>query len=331
VSARTYDMHGVRISVASEDDQVGGAIDARLRHFRSPGHGPVDVAFELQTTEGPGSHTVSRPPGPARHVYDPPAGEVLYFDEHDALYIDYEGRVRVLASVPDGRVVISIAESERDNVWLLSRPLLTLPLVELLKARGLYSVHAAGAALDGGAIVLPGASGSGKSTLAVALARAGLEFLADDMVFLARGDDGLRVCAFPDEVDVSDSTAEWFPELAGLVGRTPAGWPKHRVRLEAAFGARVAAPCRPGVLVFPVVTAGERSSLEPMPPDEALVELAPNVLLTNRAASQAHLDTLGELVRASRCYRLHAARDFERIGELLREIASEGIRPSTRS
>ena len=69
------------------------------------------------------------------------------------------------------------------DAWLLARPLLTLPLVEMLKWRGLYSVHAAGAASDGGAIVLPGPSGSGKSTLALALARHGLNYMADDMLF----------------------------------------------------------------------------------------------------------------------------------------------------
>jgi gluconate kinase len=313
-----YELHGVRLEVAAADPAVGAAIDDRLRHFRAAADGEPDVRYELRVVPDGGAHAVERPAGEGRPVYDPPAGEVSYFAATDQLYVDFDDRVRVLASAADGRIAVSARLGGPDDVWLLSRPLLTLPLVELLKRRGLYSVHAAGAAAGGRAIVLPGGSGSGKSTLAVALAGAGLDLLADDMVFLAGG----RVHPFPDEVDVSDTTAGWFPELGPLADRDRAGWPKHRVRLEDALGARVAQACDPGALVFPAIAAAERSSLRPLEPDEALLELAPNVLLTEPAASQAHLDALAGLVRASRCYRLDTGRDFGRVAGLLRDLVA---------
>jgi hypothetical protein len=317
VTERCYDFHGVVIRVYAEDAEVGEAVDARLRHFRIAAARAADVDVELRTAAA-GGHAIGRPDGRGRPVYDAPAGEVSYFDDEDRLYIDYEDRVRVLARPAEGAIVSSAAEHD---VWLLSRPLLTLPLVEVLKRRGLYSVHAGGVALGGRAILFPGASGSGKSTLVVALARAGFGFLADDMVFLSNeADQGLRVHAFPDEADVSDRTAGWFPELASLVGATPAGWPKHRVRVEDTFAASVAEVAEPALVVLPRIGECRESTIEPADPSDALLELAPNVLLTERASSQAHLDALGRLVRSSRCYRLTTGRDFGRVAARLRTL-----------
>jgi hypothetical protein len=51
--------------------------------------------------------------------------------------------------------------------------------------------------------------------------------------------------------------------------------------------------------------------------DEALIELAPNVLLTEETSSRAHLEVLGSLARQCRCYRLEAGRDIETLPHLL--------------
>jgi hypothetical protein len=51
--------------------------------------------------------------------------------------------------------------------------------------------------------------------------------------------------------------------------------------------------------------------------DEALLELAPNVLLTEATSSRAHLEVLGSLARQCRCYRLEAGRDIETLPHLL--------------
>ncbi|PON09735.1 hypothetical protein C2W62_53865, partial [Candidatus Entotheonella serta] len=43
-----------------------------------------------------------------------------------------------------------------DNLWLLTCPLLSIPLMELLKRRQRYSLHAAGVCIDGAGVVMPG-------------------------------------------------------------------------------------------------------------------------------------------------------------------------------
>lgn len=315
---RRYDFHGVAVQVDVEHDAVGEAIDGRLRHFRSTGGRGLGITFELRVASEGTPHTVTRPGGTGRPVYDAPAGEVTYFSDADALWIDIDGRVRIL--VADGCSRMSVRPAALEDVWLLSRPLFTIPFVELLKRCGLYSVHAAAVADRGRAVLLPGASGSGKSTLAVALARAGWQFMSDDMAFLSRDRGDLRVLAFPDEVDISDETAGWFPELSGLTGAGSDGWPKHRVRLDEALGAATTPAASPAIIAFPTPAVPPTSAMERLSADEALLELAPNVLLTEPASSQAHLDALAELVRAAPAHRLAAGRDFDSLAERLRSL-----------
>ncbi|MDQ6841613.1 MAG: hypothetical protein M3025_04215, partial [Actinomycetota bacterium] len=103
------------------------------------------------------------------------------------------------------------------------------------------------------------------------------------------------------------------------------GWPKHRLLPETLYDMPIAWDCAPAVLVFPRVADGLESHAEPMSRDAALVELLSNVPLTDRTSSQAHLDALAELVRASECLRLFTGRDFEAIPTFVREFI-EGAR-----
>ncbi|HYG65358.1 MAG TPA: hypothetical protein VEL74_22440, partial [Thermoanaerobaculia bacterium] len=302
----SYDLHGLRLAInpaqASDGEtmETMGALQARLASLppadgADGGGGPPDLLFEIHTVSGGREHGLARPAAP-RPVYDPPLGEVVYDDGGDILYIEHGPRLRVLAEPGLGRVRVSAhvsgdtgdaGDADGSDVWLLSHPLFTVPLAELLKRRGLYSLHAAGLCLDGRALVLPGTSGSGKSTLALALVRAGFGFLGDDTLFLSRKAEGLRLLAFPDELDLTDQTVGFFPELAPLLaeGARP-GWRKRQLRAEEAYGAQVVWECAPGALVFPRVAGRQESVLTPIDPGEALLELVPNVLLTEPASSQ---------------------------------------------
>jgi hypothetical protein len=327
MSGPTYDLHGVRISVVAseEGERAAAGIHARLAGLPLDGGrngGPDgDVTFEIHA--GREGQPFSRPAA-ARPVYDPPGGEVVYDDGADLLYIRYGPRLQVLCEPGRGWSRASAGDTERipeEDLWALSHPLFTLPLVELLKRRGLYGLHAAGLCRDGRLLLLPGTSGSGKSTLALALARAGFGFLGDDTLFLARRPEGLKVLAFPDEVDLTDQSVAFFPELASLLDTgLPAGWRKRQTRAEQAYGAEVVWECEPALLVFPRVSGVAASELAPMPREEALLELAPNVLLTEPGSSQAHLDALAELVERSECWRLATGTDLEAAVRLLESL-----------
>jgi hypothetical protein len=305
MNARLYDIHGVRLEIAAEDPIVDAAVFGRLRHFVADGGAPPSIRIAYRAA---GSLAASGTPG--RPVYDPPTGSVTFDDEDDVLHIEHAG-VRARCEAARGQAIVA---GPADDPWLLSRPMLTFPMLELLKRHGRFSLHAAGAALDGQPVLAAGTSGAGKSTLAVALMRAGFEFLADDMVFLTR-EPSLLVHPFPDETDLTDESAGFFPELEHLVGHVPEGWPKHHLRVDVTFGAAIAAPAAPALIVFPRPSGRSRSVVTPMAPHEVLRELAPNVLLTERTASQAHLDVLGELARGTPAYRLATGHDLQEAAE----------------
>ena len=300
---------------------IAEAIHARLAHF-APAE-TVDIRFEYTVVPTGADHRVHLPAEDGRKVYESPLGDVRYHPDANRLTIACDDRVLVDCD-PAGVVRVSLRESERSSLWLLSRPLFTLPLMEMLKRRGLYAVHAAAVSEGGRALLLAGATGSGKSTLAVALVRAGFGFMGDDLAFLGQA-ERLRIHAFPDEVDVTDESARFFPELAALLERPlEQGWPKRRFSAPDVYGAVVIEEAAPGLLVLSRVSAAEASALEPIGEEDALLELAPNVLLTEPAAAQAHLDALGALVRASRCYRLEVGRDLAELAASLRELLSAG-------
>lgn len=307
-----YDLHGVRIGVAAMApadiaERAAAGVHARLAGLPSDGTHP-DILFEIHAGD---VHPFERPAA-ARPVYDPPLGEVVYDDGAGLLYIGYGPRLSVLCEPGLGRARASAAPMTEEDLWPLSHPLFTLPLVELLKHRGLYGLHAGGVCRDGRALLLPGTSGSGKSTLTLALARAGFGFLGDDTLFLARRPEGLKILAFPDEFDLTDQTVAFFPELAPLLDASrPAGWRKRQIRAERTYGSEVVWECEPALLVFPRVAGVPRSELTPMEKGEALLELAPNVLLTEAGTSQAHFDALAELVERSDCWRLETGTDLD--------------------
>lgn len=333
MAARSYALHGLHLAVTGWGEAVD-ALHARLARLPATGAGIGSGAPDLEL-EIVGAPAGSFPGGPkrGRPIYDPPDGVVLYDDGADRLYLELGPRLRAVCEPERGWARLACAgfqaedrpgEDLAGDLWTLSHPLATLPLVELLKRRGLYSVHAAGLCRDGRGLILPGTSGAGKSTLTLALARAGFGLLGDDTLFLARRPEGLRLLAFPDEVDLTEQTVAFFPEIAPRLTAPRPGWRKRQLRPEDAFGAEVVWECAPGHLVFPRVAGRDESRLIPLEAGEALLELAPNVLLTEPASSQAHLDALAGLTAESACWRLETGRDLDAAVRLLAGLFEGG-------
>jgi hypothetical protein len=318
--ARHFRLAQVSIAVNGHPTLVE-ALEARLRLLRASAADTSDLVFEFCDASRAGRHLVEAPSG-VRHVVQLPSQiEAWYSDPAERLHIRVGDTIRAVCAPKQGHLRASFLRLGPWELWALSHVVFTISLVEMLKQRGLYSVHAAGASLGNRGVVIAGQSGSGKSTLSLALTRAGFGFLGDDTLFLAPGPAGLRLLGFPDEMDVTDETIGLFPELAGLLAvppRLPGA--KRQVRGEDAYAAPVVAECRPAALLFPRVAHTERSRLRPMSQAEALLELAPNVLLTDARASQAHLDALAALARAGPCYRLDTGRDLDALPRRIQEL-----------
>jgi hypothetical protein len=294
------------VEVETTDDLVASVIESRLRAFSAPA-GVPNVRVRI-TVGGVAPIGLDRLPwSQGRPIYESDAGQVRFVEDQDLLLFD-SNDVRAWARLGAGEVTMYAPNAGAGSAWLLSHPFLTIPLMELLKRRSVYSVHAGAVADNDRGMLLAGPSGAGKTTLTLALARLGLGFLGDDLAFLTwTANAELRLLPFPDEVDLLRDAVDHFPELrAALDAPRLPGWPKHALRIEDVVDVRLASVCTP----VAVVLLGQRASttgpvLEPTSAEAALLELVPNVLLTEPISSQANLDALGDLTRACPCYILH--------------------------
>ncbi|MFZ0785883.1 MAG: hypothetical protein WA369_04210 [Candidatus Acidiferrales bacterium] len=298
-------------------------LEGRFRMFPADGESADTIHFDFQAVMDPCEHVVERPQGDGKPFYEMPNGEACYFREIDEAYLSFGDGLRALCKFRSGRVLLSLVESEPRNLFVASHLALTILLVEILKRRGWYSLHAAGFSENGRAILIPGTSGVGKSTLSVALLRAKFDYLTDDMVFLRQSSDGVVARGLIEDVDVSDQTIRFFPELDFLLQASKiSGFPKKQVHVEEVYGTRIVAEAYPRAIVLPRISGKETSVITQIGSDEALLEIVPNVLLTEARACQGHLSVLAELVKQTACYRLDTGKDFDRIPALLRGLLS---------
>jgi hypothetical protein len=313
---RSYSIHGVELVVCADHPAVIEAIELRLRDFRGGGEQPPEIRLEFVVEGRDGS---TEPTESGRPVYDTPYGSLYYFPEADVLSGKLAG-VQLRCEAARGVALLASATFTDRRLYLATHPLATISLMELLERRGLFSLHAACVADgDGRGVLLAGPSGAGKSTLALALARAGMGFLSDDLVFLARPDaTALQVLGFADAVGLTNGPGERY---GSRQGDAPAeGFPKRLARIDDLSGSPAVPKCEPYALVFTEVARDQPSHIARVDPRDALLRLVPDVLLTQPAATQAHLQAIAALLAHVKCYALRSGTDLGHAVELVREL-----------
>lgn len=311
------DLHGLGVRIVCPLPDVSEAIEARLAHL--PTRPAAGCEITLEFVPGGRPH---RPPREARPVYESEHGIVLYAPGEDELFALYGEGVTLRCRPSLGHAEVSVPLAQADATWLLSRPMITLPLMECARRRGLHPVHAACVARDGRGVLLTGPSGAGKSTLALALVEAGFDFLSDDLVFLAGGPKAVRALGFPDELGVSPGTASLLRLEADIPTAPDPGWPKARIDVLDVAAPTIVPECTPHLLVVLSLEEEADRPLE-LTAGDALLELLPSVLLTHPEACSAHLAILGALADGVRSVRCAARADVSELAETIEEQLSE--------
>lgn len=315
-----YQMHGMNIVIESDEPALLSRLQDRLAPFspRVEQGLEAELRFEFRITQVSGGIEVVS--GPQRTVYRVAEVEFRYDENHDLLWVSCGNRPIGVCNPNLGAARFEVGGYAAADIELYSQTFFTICLVELMKRHGRFSLHAAGISVGGAGILLAGPSGAGKSTLAILLMQSlgkGAGFLGDDMLFLRAAKGDIRMLGWPEAVDVGDWTQRTLlareprMQVAATAGR------KGRIAASRIAGATPSFDAAPEVIVFPRVTGRDTSALTPISQDEALLELAPNVLLTEATSSQAHLAALGALAQGCRCYRLEAGSDVERLPSLL--------------
>lgn len=214
----------------------------------------------------------------------------------------------------------------RQNFWVFA-------LLKLLRASGLYGLHAAGlVAEDGTGVLVVGPSGSGKSTVAIGLARRGWRYLSDDAVLLRSRSNGVEALALRRHFYVLSAEAGDYGDLPLGEERTDrCGGRRSRVGIEAACPSGRADACTPQVLLFSRVSREERSALFPLDRASALGQLIgqSSSQLFDRQTMGTHLATLNVLLQQAEAYELRAGLDLREDPTLLPRLLvdARGERP----
>jgi hypothetical protein len=314
---RDYDVAGFRLALSSRRDDLLQLLERRLARYRATG-ATATPDLEVHYVDDLPPRDDAAPAGTLRTVYEPGGGLVRHAPESDTLHAEVRG-ASMHADLRRGVARIAGGSWSGAQRYVAVHTLTTLVLMEALKRRGRFALHAGCLARDGRAVLVAGKSGAGKSTLALALADCGLDYLSDDLVFLRPGAGGPpKVLGFADAVGVSSGTVRLIPGLAAAcASETEPGFPKHLVRVEHLFPNRIVAASQGSVLVFPEIAATDHSEIEPMDPGEAWLRLVPDVLLTDEASSRAHLSAIASLTGHVSCHRLRSGRDLKASARLV--------------
>ena len=306
------DVHGLVLRIECADPLLLEGIDERFANLSRSEEKQPDLVVVYAVGASPHER-----PADGRVVYESAAAEAVYSPGEDVLYAFSAEGPSMRCAAAEGHAEIAGDPDNGRRAWLLTRPLLTLAIMELLRRRRLYPVHAACLARDGFGVLLCGPSGSGKSTLSLALLQAGLNFLGDDLAFLREDRGALTAMGFPDEVGLAADARDVLSTMPSGLDLTPRpGWPKARadVRLLAPH-ASIAQECAPSLVIL--LGDGATRGVERPDPDSALVELLPSILLTHADACAGHLSALAKLAMSATLFRTAARPDPNAVVDLV--------------
>jgi hypothetical protein len=194
-------------------------------------------------------------------------------------------------------------------------------LSELLRGAGLYSIHATALAKNGRGVLIPGASGRGKTTCCIALLRAGYRYLSDDHPLIRENRSGIELLCFPEKIDVTDRTIQFFPELKQASQRLDHGIRKRYFHVGEFYPQAIVDASRPSVIVIPEINADPRSRLIQLPKPKALEEvLAHGLLVFHKEIAARQFDTFCRLIDSVDCYRLSFGRDVLELPRLIDSV-----------
>src|SRR2546425_5655009 len=196
-------------------------------------------------------------------------------------------------------------------------------LAVLLRQRGLLVLHAGVVEMGGGAVLFLGGPRWGKSTIAAALYHRGHCLVADD-VAAVRTDTAVPLALpgipqlklWPDTVaalgEPLDTLARLHPKSEKRSRPTVRGFATNPVRLARIY----------------VLAEGEGHAIEPLSPQEALIELVRHTYaarLLRAMGAAAHFRRCGSLIGRIPIRRLRTCRSLDLLPALVRMVEEDAV------
>ncbi|MGE5618849.1 MAG: hypothetical protein ACM3US_06275 [Sphingomonadaceae bacterium] len=312
----TYCVHGLRIEAWANHPHLAEAMDGLFHRYAEAAPGApkretlncqMEVVESLPLIVPPDATVVNEQGGLRHSALD------------GRLFLEARGLSLSVADFHARRMAVYVVRERAGALWSIQHFAILPMVLEFLRLRGLYPIHGAALESNGHALILPALPGSGKSTLSIALLRAGLRLLSDDMPLLTKREGGVQVLAFPEDINVCADGLGFFRELAFLAGHAPNERNKYSFPADALFPGCLAEQARPRLLVFPSIARTPTSLLQPMGKSEAFLALLEHSMPpANRGLATDHFETMMDTAASCDCYRLQTGTDPD---EAARQLA----------
>jgi len=329
-----FSMYGTAVRYITSSPLLAAPVEELLRHFR---RNSLDESVPLTLCFRAVQERAEIPPilsPAARHLCSGTGVPAGGRPEDELPYAVSQDRGRLIVNFHDaGMFVIDRAQGSAEGYLIkpqrmpasLIEYLFHLVLIELLRSRGLYTIHATALTKNGLGILIPGNSGRGKTTSFISLLRSGYQYLSDDHPLFRDAGDHVELLPFPIKVNVTEDTIAFFPELRDAPDHLLyPRFPKRAFYAEEVYPTSIGACCRPALVLFPQVVDATRSHLEPLPKSRAMELLLPQVLLVYDAeVARREFQVLAKLVQQVECYRLHFGRDILDLPKLITPLLEQ--------
>lgn len=226
----------------------------------------------------------------------------------------FGGKSLVVVCLEKGKARGFVSREHLASPWILSHRIFYVPVLEILRGRGAFYIHAGCVCKGKKCVLLCGGSGHGKSTLTYALARAGFSYMSDDAVFIQNNHSGIEIFAFPEKIKLDHKSRSYFPEFDRF-GRSPG---KMEIAAARTKIKDFSVEGQPHALIFTQIGQTGKSELTKLAKSEALLRLiAQSVSVASKNSVEKHLDMLKRIAETSISFELKLGDGFEGVPDLL--------------
>ena len=330
-----FSLYGMPIRYATASPLLAAPVNELLRHFRQDSiEESAPLTLCLQAVQDRADIPLTMSPS-ARQLSSGTGAAVGDRRETRLPYEVMQDGGRLIADFFDAGVLVMDGVQGRADGYLIKPEtmhpslieyLFHLALIELLRHRELYTIHATALEKHGRGVLIPGNSGRGKTTSFLSLLRSGYRYLSDDHPLIRDAGTHVDILPFPIKINVTDTTIAFFPELRNAPDHVlHPGSPKRAFYAEELYPASVGHCCQPAVALFPHVVDAPHSHLELLPKSRAMEVLLPQALLVyDPEVARREFQVLAKLVQQMDCYRLHFGRDILDLPKLITPLLEQG-------
>ncbi len=251
---------------------------------------------------------------------------LLRFREYQA-YPGVSSRMSSVLHKKDLYTTIFIEDVERCAPWFLMRFVFYMVIGAMLGYDGYDIVHAGAVAEDNAGILIVGSPGSGKSILVLSCLQAGMQHLADDVLFLYKDDGVVKVYAFPEDIGVRQGASRLLGQFEFMRGLPEDERQKRPVDVQLHFRQQVVSSCPVRLMVFlHAASRSEEFRAELLSPAQAVSWLMQEYI-SQQQAKEGEADEMfgifGDMAEQAPAYRVWLTQDAQVNAEEVRALLAK--------